>query len=129
MKKKPDISAGSKKVFEAKKYVPIYSTERLQQIDTAKKIKVEKLRQEMELKKKLAEEEDIAKSVPTYKGADMNAELCFDPENVKSMVYDDLGKKRNKARETSEDEEVKNCCSFRPNTNKRSEQLFSKVRF
>ncbi len=127
LKPKSVISSGSKKLIESKKYVPIYSKERLQQIEAAKKQKVDKLRQEMEEKKRQAEENDIATSVPSYKGAEItNVELCFDPNAVKPMVYQAPDPAAKKPLESTEDEELKKNCSFKPTTNKKSDQLFSK---
>ncbi|MDR3582091.1 MAG: hypothetical protein P4L67_02330 [Candidatus Pacebacteria bacterium] len=123
---KPGLSQGSKKLLQSKKYLPIYSKERLQQIDSAKKQKIEKLRQEMAQKKKQTEEEELANSVQVYKGSEItNVELCFDPRSIRSVVYESSGKK-DKTRETTEDEEVKTCCSFHPSTDKNSTALFTK---
>jgi len=128
LKIKPLISNGSKRLMDKGKYVPIYSKERLQQIDQKKKQKVMKIKQEMEEKKKKAEEEELINSTPTYKGSEItNVELCFDPNAVKPMVYQfgDNAPKKSTVVESSEDEQLKNC-SFHPETDKMSEKLFSK---
>ena len=124
LRPKPEISIGTKKLIQTKKYVPIYNKERLQQISSDKNKKMEKLREEVNEKRRQAEEESIANSIPSYKGSEItNVELCFDPNAIKSMVYK-KPEVNDKVKITTEEEELKKC-SFKPKTDKKSEEIFA----
>jgi len=122
LKQKPVISSGTKKLIKTKKYIPIYFKERLQEIETEKNKKMEKLKKEVNEKRRQAEEESIANSIPSYKGSEItNVELCFDPSAIKPMLYQSP---HPKSQLTSEEEELKKC-SFRPKTDKRSDIILA----
>jgi hypothetical protein len=125
LKPKPQISIGSLKLIEGKQHLPIYSEARIKQIELEKGKKMEKLRKEVEKRRRKAEEEDIANSVPSYKGSEItNVKLCFDPESIKPIVYQTT-KTDTHSKVTTEDEELK-YCSFKPTTNKNSNIIFAK---
>jgi len=125
LKVKPQISIGSLKLIEGKRHLPIYSEERIKQIELEKSKKMEKLKKEVEERRRKAEEEDIANSTPSYKGSEItNVKLCFDPESIKPMVYQ-TAKNDAHSKMSTEDEELK-ACSFKPTTNKNSNIIFAK---
>lgn len=122
MTTKPQLSVGSLKLIEGKQHLPIYSTERMKQIEQEKVRRMEKLRKEAEERKRMAEEEDIANSIPSYRGSEItNVKLCFDPESIKPMVYQPA-KAITNSKPTTEDEELK-LCSFKPTTDKNSNAM------
>lgn len=122
LKSKPAISSGTQKLIKSKKYIPIYVKERLQEIESTKTKRLEKLRLEVSERRRLAEEQSLA-SAP-YKGSQItNIELCFDPSAIRPMVYQ-AASDASKQRTTSEEEELKKC-SFRPRTDRRSEIIFA----
>lgn len=128
LKVKPALSSGTKKLIKGKAYIPIYSKERLQEIESTKIKKMEKLRQEVNEKRRQAEEESIANSIPSYKGSEItNIELCFDPSAIKPMLYQSPNANA-KQRITSEEEELKRC-SFKPKLDKRSDMILSQTNY
>jgi len=123
LKNRPEMSSGSKKIIKSKQYIPIYSGERLQQIVSAKKEKVGKLREESKLKQEKKEEEE-RKEIP-YSGQNIkNVELCFDPNQINPEIYQE---KKKPLQDTTEDMELKSCCSFHPRTDKKSHIMFSQA--
>eukprot|EP00826_Nyctotherus_ovalis_P035386 TRINITY_DN3038_c0_g2_i3.p1 TRINITY_DN3038_c0_g2~~TRINITY_DN3038_c0_g2_i3.p1 ORF type:complete len:330 (+),score=92.89 TRINITY_DN3038_c0_g2_i3:94-1083(+) len=125
MTTKPQISTGSLKLIEGRQHLPIYSAERIKQIEQEKTKRMEKLRKEAEERKRRAEEEDIANSTPSYRGSEItNVKLCFDPESIKPMVYQPAKAFAN-SKPSTEDEELKSC-SFKPATDKNSNLMFAR---
>jgi len=127
MKASPSISDGSKRLLKAKQYVPIYSNERQQQILSTRKQKIEKMRLEVEMKKRIEEEKTLNSTTPLISVDLFRDELCFDPRSVRSVVYERSAKNNGNQGETSEEHEIRSCCSFHPSTNQKSNLLFSKV--
>jgi hypothetical protein len=122
------MSSGSKKILQSRGQQPIHSMERIQQIVSSKKAKLDRLKEELTAQRLRAEEEELAKSTPSYKGQDIkDVELCYDPQSIRPVVYEANSKSRIES-ESTEDQELRNCCSFHPQTNQQSKRIFSKVR-
>ena len=119
LKEKPDICIESKQLCEGKP--PIYSQERINQIEQMKKEKLEKLRKNITEKRVEAEKKALEYNKPNKLG---NTQLCFNPNTVTSIAFKttDIIKSYKK---TSEEEELQRC-SFRPKTNKKSLELVAK---
>ena len=115
IKEKPLISRGSQKLIEQIGHQPIYTIKRIKEIEEENSKKIEKLRQ------KLQDEKDKEQQFTTKSAQIMDSKLCFDPKNIKPMVY----KTTIKFNECTEDEELK-LCSFKPTTDKHSDRILSK---
>ena len=125
LQEKPSISVGSQKLISQSDYKPIYSKQRIKQINDEKSKKMEKLRQETEKRKLKLEKESIKNSFPQYKNPQIaSVKLCFDPNDVKSMI--NKPNINSKFKKNLEDEELK-LCSFKPTTDRNSDLIFSKL--
>jgi hypothetical protein len=123
----PGMSAGSKRLMQTRSYVPIYSPERLQQLAAHKKEKIEKLKQELNARKQEREEKE-ANAPIHFRGEDVTkVELCFDPTKVQPMIYQEKQDTGSDKKATTEEREVRKRCSFHPNTDKKSTEMFAKV--
>lgn len=117
------LSPGSKKLLSEKQKLPLTSRERLNEIATKKREKIEKIKREIEIKKKM-DENKISFQSPSTSTASRNIEICYDPYKVKSLIF---SQKKVVNKESTEQQEIKACCSFKPQTNKKSASICSKV--
>jgi len=132
LKPAPGISHGSKKLLESiEKLKPIYSNERRQQINTNKKMKLEKLKSEFNKEKEIKQKrEQLSISIPlnSYRASSVfvkESDLAFNPKSVRSIVYDKPLTKPHFALETSEEKEIRKNCTFKPATDQKSTKLFT----
>ncbi len=125
MRSRPDILENSRKLVQSRQRAPIYSATRMQQIAAAKHLRLDRLRQEVETKRRFEFEKELSSTTPSFARSLDSDTLCFDPKSVRSQVYDFHPLPREEG-ETSEEIEVRKCCSFCPSTDKKSRRMFAR---
>lgn len=125
MKDKPSMCVRSKQLNEAKTHIPIYSQERINQIEQVRKEKLEKIKKEITEQKEETEKKILESEKEDRLSKLSNTQLCFNPNAITSMILKNTNVIK-AFRKTSEDEELSHC-SFRPKTNKKSIEIAAKI--
>eukprot|EP00826_Nyctotherus_ovalis_P065130 TRINITY_DN9568_c0_g3_i2.p1 TRINITY_DN9568_c0_g3~~TRINITY_DN9568_c0_g3_i2.p1 ORF type:complete len:308 (-),score=75.82 TRINITY_DN9568_c0_g3_i2:55-891(-) len=126
LREKPEICVLSKQMSESRNHIPIYSQERINQIEQARREKLEKIKKEIcEEKRVLDEAFERQEHTKDRLHRVKEKKLCFDPSKVTSLLYKTMAIP-NSCRKTSEEQELQ-YCSFRPKTNKKSSELTTKA--